>query len=738
MSDLKQLLAELGLEQYHVLLSENGIDLAVLPDLTDQDLTQLGLLLGHRRKLMAAAAKLRATPDAAAPAAALPSAAGPTPQAERRQVTVLFSDLVGSTSLSTQLDPEDLSRVLRGYQDTCAGVIARHDGFLAKFLGDGVLAYFGYPLSNEDEALVAVRAGLEIVEAVSGIRLPDGHSLQTRVGLATGTVVVGEIIGSGASQEHAIIGDTPNLAARLQALAEPGTVVISPSTYSLLGEAFEVASLGHHELKGFSEPIYVRRVMSERVADSRFAAAHSALGPLVGRDAELSALLACWQEASQGHGRAVLLSGEAGMGKSRLLQSLSQHVRAEPHRRVLCQCSPFHSSTALYPVLRTLERAAGMVPADEPPARLAKLEALLAQAGPPVRRQVLLLAEMLVIATEEQIPASEMTAAQHKTEGLKALANHLVRMAADAPLLLLLEDAHWMDPTTQDLVSRLLERLDGARLLVVITFRPEFTAPWKQFAPVTSLVCTRLGGTHCEAMVRHILAQQGLPAGLVSEIIRRSDGVPLYVEELTKAVIESGTGQTSKVPSTLQDSLMARLDRLGAAKDVAQTAAVLGRQFNFTLLASIVSIGEPELHATLGQLVQAELIFPQGADGTYLFKHALIQQAAYESLLRTRRQVLHGQIAHVLEARFSDLATREPELLAHHYSLAGQAEPASKYWERAAEQAVARVSYAEAVASLNAALQESAKVPRSGIPGQAAPGIAGQAWTHAVCPQGVG
>jgi class 3 adenylate cyclase len=723
MADLRSWLTRLGLERYETPLRASDIDLEIVPTLTDQDLERLGFSLGHRRKFLLEAAKLRDAGSAAKPptaaAAPLPPGAPAVPspaelgarQAERRQVTVLFSDLVGSTELSALLDPEDLSRVLRQYQDTCAGAIERFGGFLAKFLGDGVLAFFGYPHADEDAPQLAVRAGLEIVAGVSQLFRPDGKPLQARIGIATGLVVVGELIGAGSSQEESIVGDTPNLAARLQALAEPGMVVASAATRRLLGEAFEIVSLGDHALKGFSQPVPVWRVLGERTTESRFAAAHRALGPLLGRDAELGMLLDRWRLASQGQGQVVLLSGEAGMGKSRLLEALGERVREGGSQRVRCQCSPLHRNSALHPVLRTVEYGAGFAPEDAPPDKLRKLGELLARTGQDSGRNVLLLAGPMGLPVGADLPALELTPAQRKTAAIALLIEQLLALARQSPVLFQVEDAHWIDPTTQVLLDGLIARVPQTPVLVVITYRPEFPAPWSGQPHVSLLSCSRLGAEACAALVSRIAEGQDLPPLLQQQIIARSDGVPLFLEELTKTMRESGMGSVA-VPATLHDSLMARLDRLGPAKDVAQTAAVIGRQFDLALLATVAQAAEPVLRSALKQLADAEMILPQGGPdaSVYLFKHALIQQAAYESLLRTRRQVLHERIARALEERFAASGAGEPEVLAQHYGRAGLAEAASKQWELAAEGATARSTYIEAEADLRAALEEAGRL----------------------------
>ena len=697
MPDLKSFLDALGLGGYAEILAENDVELDILPDLSDADLAALGLSLGHRRKLLAAAQRMKDAPPGEAPSAPEPPRTG---QAERRQVTVLFADLVGSTELSRRMDPEDLSRLVRQYQDACAGAIARFDGFLAKFMGDGVLAYFGYPQAHEDNAERAARAGLAIVEAVQ--RIGDG-TLAARIGISTGLVVVGEIIGSGPSAEQTIVGDTPNLAARLQALAPPNAVLIGGMTRRLLGELFEYDFLGEHELKGIETPIGAWRVLRESETASRFRAVRSA-GPLVGRDHEIALLAERWRRARAGEGQAVLLQGEAGIGKSRLVEALIERLYDERHVSVRMQCSPYHRNTALHPVIRHLGETAGFAPDDDAALRREKLRATLGAARPLPEKSFRLLADLLGLGDgAEAVPG--MTAAQQKRALMDVLAERLFALAAEAPVLLLLEDAHWIDPTTRELYDAIIDRLETAQVLVVVTHRPEFVPPWTGRPFVTSLAFNRLSGEDCGVIVRNVAAQSSLSGELVTEILRRGDGVPLYVEELTRAVLEAGAVRAPAVPPTLQDSLMSRLDRLGRVKDVAQVASVIGRDFSRDLLGGIADTPDAEIDAALEGLIGAGLVFRRGApgDGRFSFKHALLQEAAYESLLKSRRETLHERAARALEA--SGTAAAEPEIAALHFARAVRPAEASRYWEAAGDKAVAHSSYAEAIASYVAAIE---------------------------------
>ena len=718
MADLSQWLAQFGLEPLAGVLAAADVDFDILPDLTEQDFEKLGISLGHRRKLLKAIATLhgdsKIPPDKPEQQPVNPASTTQAPEAERRQVTVLFSDLVGSTALATALDPEDLSRLIKRYQDACAGSVARFDGYIAKFMGDGVLAYFGYPQAHEDAAERSVRAALAIIDTVRQIEQSDGVPLQTRVGIATGVVVVGDIVGSGAAREESIVGETPNLAARLQTLAEPNAVVISEATCRLLGGSFDYQSLGEHELKGFAKPIPVWRVLKEAPVASRFAAARTAgLSPFVGRTQEMGLLLDRWHLAQHGEGQAIVLTAESGMGKSRLVEALFERIGAEPHRRVVLQCSPYHSNTAFYPAMRQIEHAAGFALEDSIAQKLDKLDAFLARTRSPAITTAPLLADLLSLPSDGRYAAVDLTPAQRKSAAISALVDHLIGLSASEPVLLVLEDAHWIDPTTQELLTRLIDSIELARVLAIVTARPEFASPWAGRDHVASFALSRLGKTQCAEIVAGIAAAQAMTTDLVEEILAKTDGVPLFVEELTRAVSESQTPYWLAVPATLQDSLMARLDRLGPAKEIAQIAATIGRQFAHALLAAVAPAGPGELDLALARLTEASLVFPQSRaiEPTYSFKHALTRDVAYDSLLRARRRDLHERIARILEERFPALAAAEPEILAHHFSRADLPGPACLYSERAGDRAAAHSAYAEAVAHFDVALSEADRMP---------------------------
>jgi len=720
-------LRDLELERYVEAFQENAIDAETLPELTDADLEKLGVRLGHRKRLLKAIAELRAggAPSAslARTAVGASSEATRTTGAERRQLTVLFCDLVGSTELAARLDPEDMGRVIQTYQATCSGVIERWGGHVAKYMGDGVLAYFGWPQAHEDDAERAARAGLELVERVAKLSVPTGEDAAGRVGIATGLVMVGDLVGEGAAQEEAVVGETPNLAARLQGLAEPGAVAIADGTRRLLGGLFEHADLGSHELKGFAEPVQAWRVLGASRAVSRFEAFHGQqLTVLVGREHEIGLLAERWERAKENEGQVVLLSGEPGIGKSRIVRALRERLDGEPHTPLSHYCSPHHTNSALYPVIALLERAAGFTRDDPPETRLDKLEALLARGTEALAEAVPLVAALLGIETGERYPAAALSPQRQKQRTLEVLVDQVEGLAALQPVLAVYEDVHWVDPTTLEALDLLIERVQRRPVLVLITFRPEFNPPWTGHAHVTQLSLSRLTRRHGQALVAAVTGGKVLPDEVLDQILAKTDGVPLFVEELTKTVIESGmltdagdqyvlAGPLAPlaIPATLQDSLMARLDRLAPVREVAQIGAVIGREFAHELLSAVSPLPEDQLNHALDQLVQAELIFRRGAapEAAYTFKHALVQDAAYQSLLKSRRQQLHAGIAQVLEQQFPDTA---PEILAYHLTEAKQYEEAVPNWLAAGQAATARSVYTEAAANLRRGLDAVARI----------------------------
>ena len=722
MQQIADWLKTLGMSEYAERFAENGINVAALPHLTDQDLKDIGVLLGHRRVMLAAIRKLAG----AAPATPEPTArAEPKRQdtAERRQVTVMFCDLVGSTALSARMDPEDLREVISAYQKCVAETVRRFGGFVAKYMGDGVLVYFGYPQAHEDDAERAVRAGLELVGAVSALK--PNAPLQTRVGIATGLVVVGDLIGSGEAQERGIVGETPNLAARLQGIAEPNRVVIAEGTRRLLGNLFELEDLGAKDLKGIAGPVHAWAALRASSAEGRFEALHtSGLTVLVGRDEELELLLRRWARAKTGEGQVVLLSGEAGIGKSRLTAALLERLAAEPHSRLRYFCSPQHTDSALYPIIGQMERAAGLAHDDTPQARLDKLDAVLAQTSTTVE-DAALFAEMLSLPSDGRYPALDLAPQQRRQKTLEALTSQLAELARRHPVLMIFEDAHWVDPTSLEAFGRTVDRIKTLPVLLIVTFRPEFNAPWAGQSHVTSLALNRLGEREAAAIIARLVGNKELPADVMAEIVERTDGIPLFVEEMTKAVLEAeGEGDARRtagavpspalaVPASLHASLMARLDRLGPAKEVAQIGAAIGREFSHPLLAAVVRKPEAELRSALDRLITAGLLFRQGLPphATYLFKHALVQDAAYGTLLREPRRALHARIAETLEGQFADIAESQPELLARHYTEAGLIEKAVSFWRTAGQRSLARSALLEGAEQLKRALDQIATLP---------------------------
>jgi class 3 adenylate cyclase/predicted ATPase len=735
--DVEAWLRGLDLGRYEQAFRDNDIDAEVLPELTADDLVGLGVdSIGHRRKLLVAVAALRA---GHAPSAAPPpptertpglSSAGRTSEAERRQLTVMFVDLVGLTELSRRFDPEEMREVIRAYQNLIVGEITRLKGYVAQFMGDGVLAYFGWPQAYEDAAERAVRAGLAVVAAVPGIATPAGEPLAARVGIATGRVVVGELIGDHEARERVAFGETPNLAARLQALAEPGAVVIAESTRGLLGGLFDLRDLDAVSLKGFAGPVRTFVVVGEGAAEGRFEALHGAeraLTPLIGREHELALLRDCWERAREGEGQVVLLSGEPGIGKSRLVRALRERLEGEPLVVLSQFCSPHHTNTALYPVVGLLERAAGLRCEDPPSTQLDKLEAMLALVADDPREAASLLADLLGIPAGDRYPPLDLSPRQRKEWTFRALLDQLAGLAARQPVLALYEDVHWADPTTLELIGRVVERVQRLPVLALVTFRSGFVPPWGGYGHTTGLSLGRLGRRQGAAVVERVAGGKPLPPEVLEQVLVRADGVPLFVEELTKTVLETGlltenggryelTGPLPSlaIPSTLHDSLMARLDRLTPVKEVAQVAACIGREFRYDLLAAVVGLREEELYNVLGRLAAAKLIFCCGdpSEANYTFKHALVRDAAYESLLRSRRRQLHARIAEVIERHFPEKAELEPELLAHHCAEAGLAEKAADYRLEAGRRALARSAMAEAIAHLSCGLAELERLPR--------------------------
>jgi class 3 adenylate cyclase/tetratricopeptide (TPR) repeat protein len=727
--DVIDWLRSLGLERYEVAFRENEIDETVLPSLTVEDLKDLGVgIVGHRRKLLDAISTLRTNATAKDPsgeAVSSPPNATPEDRAERRQVTVMFSDLVGSTALSARMDPEDLREVISAYQNCVAETVGRFGGFVAKYMGDGVLVYFGYPKAHEDDAEQAVRAGLDLVAAVTSVKT---HTvLQTRVGIATGLVVVGDLIGSGEAQERGIVGETPNLAARLQGIAKPNMVVIAPGTRRLLGNLFEFEDLGAKKLKGITGPVRAWAALRASSVEGRFEALHTAgLTALVGREEELELLLRRWSKGKRGEGQVVLLSGEAGIGKSRLTAALLERVSEEPHTRLRYFCSPQHTDSALYPIIGQMERAAGLAHDDAPYARLDKFDALLSQTSTS-KESAALFAELLSLPNDERFPTLELTPEHRRQRTLEALILQVTTRSRQNPVLMIFEDAHWADPTSLELFDRIVDRIPTLRVLLIVTFRPEFQTSWIGQPHVMALTLNRLAQSDIAALIDCVAGNKLLLPSVRQDIMESTDGIPLFVEEMTRAVLEAeseaaGEHTASAVPSmrlavpaSLHASLMARLDRLGPAKEEAQIAAAIGREFTHALMAAVTRKPEAELESALDRLVAAGLLFRQGVPphANYLFKHALVQDAAYGTLLRDARRTLHARIAEIIESQFNEIAENQPEMLAHHFGEAGLAGPACDYRMRAGDRAVSRSAYKEAIAHFSAGLKLAESLSQS-------------------------
>ena len=630
----------------------------------------------------------------------------------------MFCDLVGSTALSSRLDPEDLREIIAAYHRAVAEIVAGFDGFVAKYMGDGVLVYFGYPRAHEDDAERAVRAGLGSIDAVGRLDVKS-VKLQARVGIATGLVVVGDLIGEGSAQEQSVVGETPNLAARLQALAEPDAVVIAAGTRRLVGDLFEYRDLGAVEVKGIAAPVPTWQVLRPSVVASRFQALRSGETPLVGRDEEIELLRRRWEQAKSGTGRVVLISAEPGVGKSRLTEAFRESIRSEPHTRLRYFCSPHRQDSALFPFIGQLERAAGIERDDTSAAKLDKLQVLIA-ANSPAEGDVQSLAELLAVPLDNRYPALDLTPQRKKEKTFEALLRQVAGLAKRQPVLIIFEDLHWADPSTRELLDLTVEQIERMRVLLIVTGRPEFQAPWADRPHVMTVSLRRLGRDESDWLICGLVGDAGnLSRGVMDEIVERTDGVPLFLEELTKAVLENAAVGTipatsSAVPATLHASLMARLDRLGPiAKEIAQVGAAIGREFPYALLAAAAQRTEAELQDGLSRLVDSGLMFQRGVppEATLLFKHALVQDTAYSMLLRGPRQALHVRIARALETHSPELPDTQPEIFAQHYAEAGLVEKSVAYWGRAGRRSVARSAIAEAAAQFQKALDQLAMLP---------------------------
>jgi class 3 adenylate cyclase/ABC-type transport system involved in cytochrome c biogenesis ATPase subunit/tetratricopeptide (TPR) repeat protein len=726
--DVAVWLRELGLERYVEAFEANDIDVAVLRSLNADELKELGVAsLGHRKRLLEAIAALGGEPSEAAVAAPESTPAVPDkvrPDAERRQLTVLFCDLVGSTALSGRLDPEDMREVIRAYQNAVAGEIGRFEGHVAKFMGDGVLAYFGYPQAHEDEAERAVRAGLALAATVAKLEAPTGDLLAARVGIATGLVVVGDLVGEGAAQEQAVVGETPNLAARLQEIATPGQVVIAASTCRLLGAGFDLKDLGKRELKGIKEPAAAFAVKGERPVESRFEAMSGpSLLPMVGRDQELALLLERWALAKAGEGQGVLLVGEAGIGKSRIVRALADALANTSQRTLRYQCSPYHTDSPLWPVAQHVAHAACIAVEDDARTRVAKLQEVLAESGVTSPDALALLAHVIGLDDPESSALAELTPQQRRLRTFALLLDQLLGLARQTPLLVMFEDIHWIDPTSLELLEQALDRIASARVLLLLTTRPDNQPALGGHPHLTRLTLNRLARGSSAVIMDRLARGKPLPSEVSAQILARTDGVPLFVEELTKGVLESGMLRemtdawildralpAAAIPASLHDSLMARLDRLAPVREVAQVAACIGREFDHRLLATVVGVDARDLTGALGELTRAELVFRRGAppDASFVFKHALVRDAAYESLLKDRRRAVHARIVEALE---QDRPDTPPEVLAQHCADAGLREKAAGLWILAGRRANQRSAAGEAVSQLQKGLAALVDLP---------------------------
>lgn len=727
MKDLVDWLTRIGMQQYGPCFAAHRIDLAILPELGDADLEKIGVAaLGDRRRILKAISALAAPGSSSGRMEA--EASDHAPASERRQLTVMFCDLMGSTDLATRLDPEEWRRMLVTYHEAVAGAVGEYEGYVAQLLGDGALVYFGFPVAHEDDAIRSIRAALATVAAVHRIRgVP--HQLRTRIGIATGLVVV-DCIGAGTpASELSATGEAPNLAARLQASAPPDGVLISRQTRVLVGDAFQLEPMSPLELKGYPEPVPAWRVTGERQFESLFSAVRaSPAAELIGRESELSLLVDRWRTACDGEGQVALLSGDAGIGKSRIAQALRDHVAGDSGRSILLQCSPYHVNSTLYPVVHALEIAADLPSSQSLDERRAALSRYLDECGAKLAGTTLdRLIDMLTpsasprdASNTDAASINEATPEQRRKATLVALTEVFIAISTRTPLLLILEDAHWIDRTTEEWLSGMIARVDGRSLLLVITARPEYHATCVNRQHCTTLALSRLNHRHAQTLISRVAQSKALPDAVVREIVAKGDGVPLYIEEMTKAALalidqggpaaDAGTALGRQIPSTLKDSLMARLDRLGLAKQVAQAAAVIGRDFDLRLLAETLTVTDAEAREALEKLLSAEIVFPRGSAGdtVYSFKHALLRDIAYESLVMRRRALLHGRIAQAIERLDPNLAADHPEIMALHHQEAGHLRDAIRYWEAAGDLAwwrclgrEAEMHYAKALGHLN-------------------------------------
>ena len=725
------MLREHGRVSYRALQRQFGIDDDFLNDLKDELIAVQQVAVEQDGRMLVWTGAPAPSPAGAGAAATHPAAVPTAPEAERRQLTVMFCDLAGSTPLSQQLDPEDLREVIRAYQETAAAVIQQFDGHIAQYLGDGLLIYFGWPQAHEDDAHRGGRAGLGIVEAITTTLNPrlereHGVRLAVRVGLHTGPVVVGEM-GGGGRQENLALGETPNIAARLEGLAAPNTVVISAVTARLLEGVFALDDLGLQALRGVAEPLQVFQLVRERTVAERDAAA-SGRARLVGRDAELALLLDRWAQSTDGRGQVVLVSGEGGIGKSRLAEALRAQVLHDGVTRMTFRCSPYHTNSAFYPIITHLEQVLQFRRDETPDGKFARLEQVLGTYRFPRADTLPLLATLLDLPLPAHVPPARVPPAQQKQQTQSDLIAWMVEEAERQPVLAVWEDLQWIDPSSLEALGLVVEQAPTVPMLTVMTCRPEFTPPWETCAHLTTMTLSNLGAAQVEAIATAVAGGKALPAAIMTQIVAKTDGVPLFVEEMTKALLESGVLRDAgahyeltrpvealTIPITLHDALMARLDRLASAKSLAQLGAVIGRQFAYALVQQLTALDDATLQRELRQLVDAELLYQRGLPPrtTYQFKHALIQDVAYESLLRQRRRVLHGAIGQAIEALEGERAVEQAAILAYHYARSVHQDKAVTYALLAGDQAVRLHARAEATTHYAQALSLAQGLPTS-------------------------
>ncbi len=720
-------LESLGLGEHAEAFASNDIEWDVLPELTSEDLKDLGVSsLGQRKRILKAIAELGDAPVLQPETKPEPAPPATDRNAELRQVSVLFCDMVGSTALSAQIDPEDLREAQRLYQDAVAAIATAHGGHVANYLGDGIVVYFGWPVASENQTLQAARAGQAAVEKVASIRVPGtDHYMAARAGIATGRVVVGDLVGESSHQSAAISGKAPNLAARLEALAPPGHVVVDDLTRRLLRSAFELEDFGTHQLKGFQGDVQAFLVKNERQHDYQPDLIDTPLKAteLVGRKGDDELIKDRWDQTVGGNGQAVFLTGEAGIGKSRMIHQLRKRLAGKPGTVISYQCAQNLTNAALHPVVATLEKYAGFERDDSAGTKLDKLEKVVHQTRRPKQQTVALLAAMLKLPTDKRYPALGMSPQRLLEETLAVVIEQILAIAGTDPLLIVFEDLHWADPTTLDLIGRLIGEIGSRRIMLLATYRMEFRPPWHSYPHVTQLTLNRISQSACSDMIDQLTGGKRLDARIKAQIIEKADGVPLFVEEITKTVLEAGyvvetdTGFEPVndkidlgIPATIQDALTARLDRFSEVKNVAQIGACIGRDFSYDMLNSIAGMQEPSLASALEQVVLAEIVFGRGTPplSTYLFKHALLRDAAYDSLLRKRKQHYHSQIVKYLEAQKPVDKVRA----AMHAAAAGEPQKAAAYFLEAGKASMGAGTFVEAISQLRLGLAEIPKLEK--------------------------